>query len=81
MFRATCANPDVRVAVNDPFIPLDYMVNQHQYDSVHGRSNGTIAMSEEELVAILCSTSESRNHPSDDWPSIGLRTCRVNGTR
>ena len=40
---------DVKVvAVNDPFIPLDYMVYQLKYDSVHGRFNGTIAMSEEE---------------------------------
>ena len=39
---------DVKVvAVNDPFIPLVYVVNQLQYDSVHGRFNGTIAMSEE----------------------------------
>ena len=34
------------VAVNDPFIPLDYLVYQLKCDSVHGRLNGTIAMSE-----------------------------------
>ena len=35
------------VAVNDPFIPLDYLVYQLKCDSVHGRFNGNIAMSEE----------------------------------
>merc|ERR1712107_347570 len=49
VFRAASANPDVKVvAVNDPFMPLDYMVYQLKYDSVHGRFNGTIAVSEEE---------------------------------
>ena len=38
---------DVKVvAVNDPFIPLVYLVYQLKCDSVHGRFNGTIPMSE-----------------------------------
>ena len=42
MFRAASANPNVKVnAVNDPFMPLDYTVNQLQYDSVHQRFIGT----------------------------------------
>ena len=46
MFRAACADPGVKVvAVNDPLMPLDYMVYQLKYDSDHGRFNGTIAMS------------------------------------
>ena len=49
VLECSCSVPlDVKmVAVNDPFIPLVYMVKQLQYDSVHGRFNGTIAMSEE----------------------------------
>ena len=40
---------DVKVvAVNDTFIPLDHLVYQLKCDSVHGRLNGTIAMSEED---------------------------------
>ena len=36
--RATYANPVAKVvAVYDPLMPLGYMVNEHQYDSVHGR--------------------------------------------
>ena len=34
-------------------MPLDYMVYQLKYDSVHGRFNGTIAMSEEESKEFL----------------------------
>ena len=43
-----CTTGCKEVAVNDPFIPLDYLVYQLKYDSVHGQFNGTIAMSEEE---------------------------------
>jgi len=48
VFRAAVANPEVVVkAVNDPFMELKYMVYQLQYDSVHGRFNGTIAIKED----------------------------------
>jgi len=47
VFRAAMENPDVQVkAVNDPFMPLDYMVYQLMYDSVHGRFKGTVAAKE-----------------------------------
>ena len=45
--RVFTANPDVKV-VNEPFMPLGYLVYQLEYDSVHGQFNGTIAMSEED---------------------------------
>ena len=47
VLECSCSVPRLRILMcNDPFIPLDYMVYQLKYDSVHGRFNGTIAMSE-----------------------------------
>jgi glyceraldehyde 3-phosphate dehydrogenase len=43
VFRAAAANGDVSIsAVNDPFMPLDYMLYQLAYDSVHGAFKGTV---------------------------------------
>ena len=43
VFRAAIANPNATVrAVNDPFIPLDYMAYMLRYDTVHGRFSGDI---------------------------------------
>ena len=48
VFRAASANADVKeVAVDGPFMPLGYMVYQFKYDTVHGRFNGMITISEE----------------------------------
>ena len=47
------------VAINDPFMPLVYMVNQLQYDSVYGRFNGIIAMSEERSQALVLATESA----------------------
>jgi len=44
VFRAATANPDANVvAINEPFMDLDYMIYQLKYDSVHGKFPGTIA--------------------------------------
>jgi len=37
------------VAVNDPFIKLDYMVYMFKYDSTHGRYKGTVGIDGEKL--------------------------------
>lgn len=43
VMRAAQNNPKVNiVAVNDPFIPVDYMEYMYKYDTVHGRAPGTI---------------------------------------
>mmetsp|Transcript_16498 Transcript_16498/g.21133 ORF Transcript_16498/g.21133 Transcript_16498/m.21133 type:complete len:340 (-) Transcript_16498:180-1199(-) len=49
--RAALGNPDVElVAVNDPFMTLDYMLYLFKYDSVHGPWPGTVEMGENSLV-------------------------------
>ena len=49
--RACCANPKVKVvAINDPFMALDYMVYQFKYDSVHGRYPGTVEAKDGKLI-------------------------------
>jgi glyceraldehyde 3-phosphate dehydrogenase len=42
--RAAAKLPNVNiVAINDPFIPVDYMEYMYKYDTTHGRSPQTIA--------------------------------------
>jgi enolase len=48
VFRAASENQGVTVvAVNDPFMDLDYMKYQLTYDSVHGKFKGTVSTKKE----------------------------------
>ena len=50
-FRAALQNPNVQVvAINDPFIDLEYMIYMLRYDTVHGRFKGDIAAKNGKLV-------------------------------
>jgi len=49
--RAAQRNPDVQiVAVNDPFIDLEYMVYLFKYDSTHGHFQGDVHAQDGKLV-------------------------------
>jgi len=51
VFRSSFDRDDIEVvAVNDPFINLDYMVYLTKYDSTHGRFNGTVEAKGDKLV-------------------------------
>lgn len=45
VMRAARTNPNIQiVAVNDPFIPVEYMKYMFYYDTVHGRYPGTVTI-------------------------------------
>ncbi|KAI9365640.1 glyceraldehyde-3-phosphate dehydrogenase 1 [Pilaira anomala] len=51
VLRASQGRSEVKiVAINDPFIPLEYMAYMLKYDSVHGRFDGTVEVKDNKLV-------------------------------
>jgi glyceraldehyde 3-phosphate dehydrogenase len=51
VLRAARTMPHIQiVAVNDPFIPVDYMKYMFYYDTVHGRYPGTVVVDNGKLV-------------------------------
>ena len=51
VFRNSLNHPDTDVvAVNDPFIDLDYMVYMLKYDSTHGRFDGEVSARDGKLI-------------------------------
>lgn len=51
VFRAAQERKDIQVvAVNDPFLDLDYLIYMLKYDTVHGRFNGTAENKDGKLV-------------------------------
>ena len=51
VFRAAQERNDVQVvAVNDPFLDLDYLIYMLKYDTVHGKFNGTAENKDGKLI-------------------------------
>jgi glyceraldehyde 3-phosphate dehydrogenase len=51
VFRAALENAKVDVvAINDPFIDLDYMAYMLRYDSIHGQFKGTVEIKDGKLI-------------------------------
>merc|ERR1711988_969930 len=51
VLRAAKTHPNIQVvAINDPFIPADYMKYMFYYDTVHGRYPGSVVSEEGRLI-------------------------------
>ncbi len=74
VFRASVANPNIQVVgINDPFIDPKYMEYMLRYDTVHGKFDGTIEVSEdsitvngEKIKVFACMDAAQI-----DWKSVG----------
>ena len=74
VFRVAAADPSVEVvAVNDPFIDLDYMVYMLKYDSVHGHFNGTVETKDGKLIVNgeAVTVYNCMNPPEIPWGEAG----------
>merc|ERR1711998_783141 len=74
VIRAVESNPNVQVvAVNDPFIPTDYMEYMMKYDPVHGKFKGTVAAGDGEIVVNGNSikTFTEKDPGAINWGSAG----------
>ena len=75
VFRAAMAQPEKFevVAINDPFIDLDYMVYMTKYDTVHGKFDGCVKVENGKLVVNgkPITIFNERSPENIGWGSVG----------
>lgn len=72
--RAASANPNAKVvAINDPFMDLEYMVYLFKYDSVHGSWPGTVEAKDGKLVidGVAIQVFAEKDPASIPWGKAG----------
>nr|AEK51004.1 glyceraldehyde-3-phosphate dehydrogenase [Rhizoctonia solani] len=73
VLRNALNHPDVQVvAINDPFIDLEYMVYMFKYDSTHGRFKGEVKTHDGNLVidGKTIAVYNQRNPEDIDWDAV-----------
>jgi len=75
VLRAALAKGAAVVAVNDPFIPLDYMVYMFKYDSTHGQYKGEVKAEGGKLVidGHAITIFNEREPTAIDWAGAGAK--------
>lgn len=74
VMRAARNNPKIQiVAINDPFIPVDYMKYMFYYDTVHGKYPGTVTIENGKLVidGKAITVSNEKEPSKIQWGSAG----------
>ena len=74
VFRASLGRDDVEVvAINDPFIDLEYMVYMLKYDTIHGKFDGDVCVKNGKLVVNgkEISVFEEKDPTNIPWGKVG----------
>merc|ERR1719183_2004432 len=71
--RAAVAKGVKVVAINDPFMDVEYMVYQFKYDSTHGKFDGTVEAKDGKLVinGSPITVFHNRNPSEIQWGKAG----------